>query len=159
MFREMSQNLCALLGMSVIIFSIAAESNAQTRRKAVSAAEATGTFRDYFGGKFKGNYNEIKILAIGKGKLKISFGLTYPHLDGTGSLSANVGEAEGTATIQANEAVYENKEFGDCRITIKFVKAGVIRVEQTVADGECGFGFNVSASGDYKKTSGAKPKF
>lgn len=153
----MLNRLFVLLGAATIIGGANLAANAQSR-KSVSAAEVTGTFRDYFGGKFKGNYNEIKILALGKGRVKISFGLTYPFIDGTGNMSANVGEASGEATISGDEAVYENKEFGDCRIIIKFIKLGTIRITQQGTDGNCGFGFNVSASGDYKKISRTKPK-
>lgn len=132
---------------------------AQSSSKAVGAAEVNGTFRDYFGGKAKGSYNEIKILALGKGKLKIHFDLIYPYIDGTGAMSANMGEAEGTAEIAGDTAVYINEEFGQCKITIKFTKAGTIKVTQNGTDGECGFGHNVSAGGTYKKFSGAKPRF
>lgn len=158
MIEKMLKRLFVLLGAVVIISAANLTANAQSR-KSVSAAEVTGTFRDYFGGRFKGNYNEIKILALGRGLVKISFGLTYPFIDGTGNMSANVGEASGEATISGDEAVYENKEFGECRIVVKFVKSGSIRVTQQGTDGNCGFGFDVSASGDYKKTSRAKPKF
>jgi hypothetical protein len=148
--------------MSIFAFTLLFGSANQTfsqSRKAVGAAEVNGTFRDYFGGKFKGNYNEIKILALGKGKLKVYFGLTYPHIDGTGAMSANVGEAEGEAIIDGDTAVYSSNEFGACKITIKFVKPGTIKVDQEGTDSECGFGFNVSATGTYKKASAAKPKF
>ena len=141
-----------------LLFGSANQAFSQSR-KAVGATEVNGTFRDYFSGKFKGNYNEIKILALGKGKLKVSFGLTYPHIDGTGAMSANVGEAEGEAIIDGDTAIYSSNEFGACKITIKFVKPGTIKVDQSGTDSECGFGFNVNASGTYKKTSGAKPKF
>lgn len=139
------------------IFLGFSEAAAQSR-KAVSAAEVTGTFRDYFTGKFKGSHNEIKILALGKGKVKISFDLVYPYIDGTGGEMANMGQAEGIAEISGDTAVFISKELEGCRITIKFVKPGAIKVDQEGAS-ECGFGFNVSASGDYRKTSGAKPKF
>lgn len=132
---------------------------AQSSRKSVGAAEANGTFRDYFGGRFKGSYNEIKILALGKGKLKVHFGLIYPYIDGAGAKMANAGETSGEAVIKGDTAVLTNSEFADCRITIKFVKAGTIKVAQNGSDSQCGFGVNVSATGTYRKTSGAKPKF
>jgi hypothetical protein len=126
-------------------------------RKSVSGAEVTGTFRYNYKGKFKGNYNEIKILALGQGKLKISFGLTYPFIDSTGGFNANVGEAQGTAEITGDTAVFSTAENEtDCQIIIKFVKPGQIKVSQ---EGSCGFGLNVSAEGTYQKVSKAKPKF
>ena len=142
----------------VVLLSSAFVSIAFTQtRTSVSGAEVTGTFRSYFKGKFKGNYNEIKILALGKGKLKISLILTYPFVDGTGGLDANVGEANGTADITGDTAVFSSREDGEsCRITIRFVKQGQIKVAQ---DGSCGFGLNVSSNGTYQKASNAKPKF
>ena len=128
-------------------------------RKAVSGTEATGTFRNYFNGKFKGSRDEIKIIALGKGKLRIGFDLVYPYVDGNGEMSANMGTAAGVATIAGDTAVYFSDEFGQCGITIKFVKPGQIKVTQNGSDAECGFGANVSADGIYKKVSGAKPKF
>lgn len=141
---------------AIIVFN--SQSSAQTARKSVSGAEATGTFRDYFNGKFKGSHNEIKISALGKGKLKIAFDLVYPFIDGTGGKMANVGQAQGIAEIRGDTAVFTSDDMQGCKITIKFVKPGAINVSQKGAS-ECGFGFNVSASGDYRKTSGAKPKF
>lgn len=148
-----------LLMLASLIFLLATvDANAQNR-SAVGAAEVNGTFRAYFDGKFKDNYSEIKILALGKGKLRVAFELTYPYIDGTGAESANVGSAGGTATINGDKAVFSPDENGQCVITIRFVKRGVIEVSQTGIDSECGFGHNVNAGGTYKKSSGAKPKF
>ena len=148
------------LGMFVMafLFASAVKTNAQNR-KSVSAAETNGTFRNYFGGKSKGSYEEIKILALGKGKLRVSFDLLYPYVTASGESSANMGSAEGTAKIVGDTAVYTSEEFGSCTITIKFVKPGIIRVSQKGSDSECGFGANVTANGTYRKVSGAKPKF
>jgi hypothetical protein len=134
------------------------EANAQNR-KAVGAAEANGTYRSYFKGRFKDSYNQIKILALGKGKLKIAFELMYPKIDGAGEMSANTGTAEGIAEIKGDRAVYTNEEFGGCKIIITFVKPGLINVAQSEEESGCGFGFNVRADGAYKKASSAKPKF
>lgn len=142
--------------LAVALFSAAAAS-AQTARKSVSGAEVTGTFSRSFTGKFKGSMSQIKIQALGKGKLKIFFDLIYPYIDGSGEMSANMGQVTGEAAITGDTAVYSNEEYGECRITIKFVRPGTIKVMQE--GGSCGFGHNVSADGTYKKTSSAKPKF
>lgn len=135
------------------VFSVSAQ------RKSVSASEVNGTFNMPFKGKFKGSSNEIKILALGGGKLKVQFNLIYPYIDGSGEMTANMGEAEGEAVIVGDTAVYSEEEFGKCRITIKFVKAGVISVSEESEGGGCGFGHNVTSTGTYRKTSSAKPKF
>jgi hypothetical protein len=148
--------------MSILLFlfvgGAAVQANAQNR-KAVGAAETNGTFRSPFKGRFKDSYNQIKILALGKGRLRIAFELLYPHLDSEGEFTANTGMAEGVAVISGDTAVFTTKEFGSCRIIIKFVKPGEIRVTQSEQESDCGFGFNVRADGTYRKASGAKPKF
>ncbi len=134
--------------------------NAQTGRKSVPAAEVNGTFRHSFTGKkFKGSSSDIKIWAVGGGKLKVGFDLIYPHLDGQGNLTANTGTGVGEATITGDTAVYESNEYGPCKITIKFVTPGTIKVSQDGTDANCGFGFNVTADGTYKKVGSKKPKF
>lgn len=155
----MLKRLLLSIFLLVLTSLCAVDLRAQTSRSAVGGTEVTGTFRSYFSGKYKGNYDEIKILALGKGRLKVSFSATYPYVDGSGGMSANTGEAEGEAEISGDTAVYSNSDFGQCKITIKFVKPGQIKVTQNGADYECGFGHNVSATGSYKKFSGAKPKF
>jgi len=132
---------------------------AQSSRKNVSGAEVTGTFDHAFTGKFKGSASEIRILALGKGKLKMAFDLIYPFVDGVGQLEANSGEVDGVATIEADTAMFVSGDNGECRIRIKFVKPGLINVKQLGDSSGCGFGLNVSADGTYKKVSGTKPKF
>lgn len=147
-----------ILASLIFVFAATGAVTAQSR-KSVGAAEVSGTFRSYYSGKFKDSYSEIKILALGKGKLRVAFELVYPYIDGTGERSANMGYADGTATIEGDTAVYSSDEFGQCEITIKFIKPGTIKVMQSDTDSDCGFGFNVNAGGKYKKSSGAKPKF
>jgi hypothetical protein len=137
----------------------AVDTHGQTQRKSVSAAEVTGTFRYTFPGKFKGSSSDIKILALGRGKLKIGFDLVYPYAYDKGELMSNVGQVEGTADIEGDTAVYSAKEFGSCKITIKFLRPGVIKVSQQETDAGCGFGHNVRADGTYRKVSSKKPKF
>ena len=147
-----------LLFLAVLISAIfTIETSAQTR-KAVSAAEVNGTFRDYYGGKYKGNFNEIKTLALGGGKLRVALDLIYPYTTANGELTANTGTADGEATIEGDMATFTPPDTEGCTITIKFVKRGTIRVSQDGVS-DCGFGFNVNSQGTYKKTSNAKPKF
>lgn len=146
-----------LAGVFSLLFVCAENSFAQNR-KAVSAAEVTGTFRSYLGKK-NDSHNEIRIASVGKGKLMVEFLLTYPYKDADGNLIANTGAAQGEAAISGDTAVYSSTDFGQCKITIKFVKPGQIRVKQSGNDTDCGFGANVNADGNYRKTSGAKPKF
>ena len=143
-----------IAGIFALLFVCAGTSSAQTR-KAIGAAETNGIFRDYFEGKSKGAFNEIKILSTGKGKLRVSFNLMYSVSGG----DANMGTADGEALLAAGTATFAPADFEQCKITIKFVRPGQIKVTQKGNDSECGFGANVSASGTYKRVSSARPKF
>lgn len=148
--------LCAVLFTSVMAFT----ADAQTSRKSVSGSEVTGTFRMSYTGKFKDSSNEIKIAALGRGKLHIAMELLYPYFVGnTKEKSANMGYLDGEAAIKGDTAIYDGAEFGPCKITIKFLRPGTIKVSQDGTDVDCGFGHNVMSDGTYKKVSSAKPKF
>ena len=156
MFKLFSVSLFTLLLTGALTFDAAA----QTGRKAVGAAEVNGTFQSIVSAEKKERFaNELKVLALGKGKLKIAFELVYPHRDASGEMTANTGSLEGTADIAGDTAIYSSDEFGPCRITLQFVKPGVVKVSQQGTDADCGFGFNVNADGTYKKTSAKKPTF
>jgi hypothetical protein len=146
---------CVALCVLVLTFASVA-AYPQKSRKSVSAAEVTGTYRMNFTGKYRGNYNEIEIASTGRGKLRIEMELTYPYTANREQL-ANVGSLDGEAVIAGDLATYTSTEYGQCTITIKFVRPGLITVNQT--DSGCGFGFNVEATGTYHKVSSRKPKF
>lgn len=157
----MSKKLSILI-FSLIISGVFCLNTKAQSRDSVSAKEVNGTFQYKFKGKFKGNFNEIKILALGKGKLKISFNLVYPYLMQNGEPMVNLGNVTGIADIEGDTAVYTaENEYGngDCQITIKFTKPGEIKVTQDSSGSSCGFGHNVGAGGTYKKISSMKPTF
>jgi hypothetical protein len=118
--------------------------------RSVTAAEANGTYRDVEG------ESEIKIRALGHGKLKVQLALVYQYQSGAGP-AANVGDATGEATIENDIAVLVPEEAGDCKITMTFLPNGKLKVEKQGE--ECGFGHNVRADGTFRKISNRKPKF
>jgi len=140
--------LKALLSSLVLLAAFEAMAQAQTGR-VVNAKEANGTYR--YG------HNEIKILALGHNKLRVSFDLTYEYKSPMGP-QANEGSADGEATIENDVAVFHSSEFNTCTITIKFLKGNRIRVTQN-RDQECGFGNRVWADGTYAKRSNKAPSF
>ena len=117
--------------------------------RVVTAAQANGTYRS--------GPNEIKILALGKNKLRIQMALAWEYKTPDGPM-ANVGEAHGEATIQNDVATFRPEGTEDCTITIKFLSGNRIKVgEDHMLN--CGWGFNVSSTGTYRKIRGGKPKF
>lgn len=122
-------------------------------RTSVSAREVTGTFRAKWG-------SEFRIEALGAGKLHVEFHGLYPYRNARGEETANMGYADGTATIEGDTATFRPNDVADtCTIVLKFVKRGVLHAEEEEGHTDCGFGHNVRATGTYRKVSGSKPKF
>lgn len=119
-------------------------------RDSVSSAEVNGTFQMHFSGKFKDFSNTLKVKAKGGGKLDIDFDLAYPY-EVNNEAMANTGQLSGEASISGDTAIYENDEYGQCKITIVFTKPGEVNVTQEGTDADCGFGHNVYANGTYNK--------
>ena len=132
----------------VLLLIVCGLTQAQSN-KIVTAKQVNGTWH------YKNN--EIKILALGGGKLKVQFDLSYVYKNQYGP-TANVGFALGEADIDGIIAIFTTTDFGECKITMKFT-GGKLVVTQEGSDADCGFGHNVTADGTYKKVSGAKPKF
>lgn len=113
----------------------------------VTAAEVNGTWRC---GK-----DTFKILALGQGKLQVSFDGVFEYKTGSGPM-ANVGQGEGVATIVGDTAVFVPAGAeGDGKITLKFAGGKMVAVQE----GSCGFGHRVRADGTYRRTSSRPPKF
>ena len=115
----------------------------------VTAAQANGTYRL--------RSNEIKILAMGNNKLRIQMDLAWEYKSPNGP-TANVGQAHGEATIENDVATFRPKGTEDCTVTIKFLTGNRIRVSEDRML-NCGWGFNVSSTGTYRKIRAGKPKF
>ena len=153
----MRKQICRFIAAvsCLMLFSLVA--TAQRSRASVPASEVNGTFRHSFAGIYKGSSSEIKILALGGGKLHIAMDLIYPYTMLNGDLMANTGQLDEKFAIDGDIAVFKTAVNGTCRIQIKFVAPGTIKVVQ---DGvNCGFGNRVTSSGTYKRVSSAKPKF
>ena len=139
--------LAVLLALLVPAFFVP---TATAGERSVTAAEANGTYRDVKGS------SEIRILALGHGKLKVQLALVYEYQSGEGPM-ANLGDAAGEATIENDIAVFVPEGFGDCKITMTFLPNGKLKVEQKGE--QCGFGHNVRAEGTFRKISSREPKF
>lgn len=155
----MRKRLIWLCIAAVCLMTFAAAASAQTSRKSVSAAEVNGEYRMNFPGKFRKFTNDIKLLALGKGKVRVALDLLYPIALPNGENTVHMGYLDGEARIKGDIATYHSDEYGPCTITIKFVRRGTIKVTQNGSDSDCGFGHNVFAGGTYRKVSSRKPKF
>ena len=156
----MRKRIISTIFAVLILMTFSSFADAQRSRASVSGAEVTGTFKmSFIGKKYKDFSNDLQIQALGKGKFKIAFDLVYPYTMNNGEVSVNMGSLTGEAAIVGDTAVFQSDEFGKCKITIKFMRPGEVKVTQDAEDFACGFGHNVMASGTYKKTSSAKPKF
>ena len=113
----------------------------------VTAAQVNGTWRS---GK-----NEFKIWALGQQRLQVEFLGIWEHQTSYGP-TANTGEGSGIARINRDIAIFKPDGAEDeCKITLNFAHGKLVVTQ----NGICGFGFNVTAEGNYKKVSAKKPKF
>jgi hypothetical protein len=154
----MRKTICGL-AVAILMAIVALPAAAQRSRASVSAAEVNGTYKMNFRGKFRTMSNDLKILALGGGKLRVAFDLIYPYTLRNGETSVNMGFLDAEIPIVGDTAIYGSSEYGDCKITLKFTKPGTVVVRQSGASFDCGFGNNVFALGTYIKISGRKPKF
>ena len=136
---------CAL-SISVLCARAQAPTAKPPQKVVVTAAQVNGTYR-YYG-------NEFRILALGRGKLKVQFDGVYHTI----ARSVNTGSASGEATIDGNIATFKPEDGARCEITLVFLP-NKLRVEQEGSDADCGFGHNVNAAGVYRKIRGGRPKF
>lgn len=118
--------------------------------KVVTGARANGTYRS--------RGSEIRILALGRNKLRVQLDLIYEYKSSYGPM-ANTGQATGEATIENDVAIFQPPDFPDCTITIKFLTGNRIKVTQNRDVSDCGFGNRVFADGTYAKIKAGKPKF
>jgi len=130
----------------LLIAFVSATTPAQKR--AVTATRVNGTYRS--------GENEIRILDSGKNKLRIQMDLLWRYKQP--EPGANIGTAHGEATIENDVATFRPEGTEDCTITIKFLPRNRISVSEDHML-NCGFGFNVSSEGTYRKIRAGKPKF
>ena len=124
-----------------------------TESPASSAASLTGTY-EYKGGN---RANEIKVLQISEGVLKVSF-LGNSEFESQAGPMANSGviSARKVQLENAKTALLTYEDAPDCMIFLTF-KGNKIEVRQN--ENDCGFPGGVSADGVYKKTSAKPPVF
>ena len=106
-------------------------------------------------GTWKYRQNEFKVWALGEQKLQVEFSGVWEHESAAGP-TANTGEGAGIVRIEGNTASFKpDGAEDDCKIVLKFTDGKLVVTQ----DGICGFGFNVTAAGTYKKVSSRKPNF
>jgi hypothetical protein len=137
--------------------TVAASGQSEVSIENVSAAQrgVTGTY-DYKG---ENRTNQIKVLDLGSGNLRVEFMGSYEFKTQSGELMANTGGTDGAkARLVGNSAELKLKDFPKCKIRLTFSGDQLV-VKQSSTDADCGFGANVFADGTYHKTSSARPKF
>jgi phosphate-selective porin len=133
----------ALISVGMVLLALPSQASPQV----VTAAQVNGTWKD--------RTKIFRIWALGNQRLKVEFQGTYEY-KARGGWTANTGEARGTAIIEGIVATFKPEGADEgCKITMTFKRDRLV-VNQK--DG-CGFGLNVVASGNYRKTSSLKPDF
>ncbi len=113
--------------------------------------DLTGTYFYSFG-KDNGS-GELKIIQSDPSKITLSFDCI------NGPPAYNMAMINKTALkLNGNVAVYENNEFGKCKIKLVF-EANTVQVDYVGDAYECGFGNAASVVGNYIKIKNNKPVF
>ncbi|MBC7796758.1 MAG: hypothetical protein H7Z37_07795 [Pyrinomonadaceae bacterium] len=151
------KNSIVAFALLILTTTFASTISAQTKRTASNNYD--GVYKLYFKGRFKNFANEIVVKSRGKNKLFVGFDLIHPYIVG-GEETVNMGETGGEAILKGNTAYFDNTDqFGNCKITLKFVKPDTLVVTQETDGYSCAFGNNVTARGTYKKSrAGTKPR-
>jgi hypothetical protein len=137
------------LRILILLLLLASLAHGQSSR-VVTASRANGTYRH--------RGSEIRILALGRNKLRVQLDLIYEYKSQYGPM-ANIGSTIGEATIANDTAIFHPPESPKCTITIKFLAGHRIKITQDSDAAECGFGNHVFADGTYAKVKGGRPKF
>lgn len=116
-----------------------------------SLSDLTGTYH-YSYGKEAGA-GEIKVVRTSPDRIEIAVSAV------TGGPAYNMAQINKTELkLEGNQALYENKEFGNCQLRFVFVPNGIV-VNYVDEAYECGFGNAASAAGSYVRTNASKPNF
>jgi len=119
---------------------------AQSSQTVLHYKDVVGTYEEKITG------SAITVTPAPRGLLHLHIEAVYPFRTANGEMSANTGEAEGTAKLVGNTAVFKPEGTEQCILTLVFKPSRLI-VTQKGVDSECGFGFNVNAEGNYKLKS------
>lgn len=111
----------------------------------------TGTYTYSFG-KDAGS-GQLQIVQNNAGSITIAFDCV------NGPPAYNMALINKTIVkLNGNQAVYETKEYGNCKIRLVF-DANIVQVDYVGEAYDCGFGNAASVVGNYIKTNSSKPVF
>lgn len=128
------------------------ETTIEKEESSDSVQKLTGTYEFKAGSRA----NEIKVLELGGGVLKVSF-LGNAEFDSQMGPMANSGEIAPTKVrLKGNKAILTPADSPDCRITLVF-NGRKLEVDQN--ENDCGFPNGVLADGIYHKTNSRPPVF
>ena len=138
------------LSLLVLLLTLCVVATAQTTLRGKSTnKDVTGHYvmrREEF-------RNRIFVQQLPGGKIK--FDLLALWVSANNPENVHNGTAQGIMEIKNGVAVYEGSS---CKLTMTFLP-GKIKIVQSDEVGDCEFGFNVTATGSYRKIDSKRPKF
>jgi hypothetical protein len=116
---------------------------------AVTGAPRMIAARPYTGTYYRddGSQSSVDVQETGNGRVRFSLVAFAGDLDS--AFGPNLGETRGVVELRDGTGVFER---AGCRLVLHFGAAGsgTLRLDES---GDCGFGHNVTARGDYRRTS------
>lgn len=101
----------------------------------------------------------VGIRALGKGKLLVQLDLSTAYLLPSGEETASRGFGRAPAQLNQDLAVYLDKQYPNCGLTLRFLPLDRVQVSQAGSASDCGFGSHTDASGTYRKNKTGVPMF
>jgi hypothetical protein len=139
----------SLLLLLILLFSIGAGGKTSSSTKVKVPGNVTGHYRM----RFQEFRNRIDVQQLPDGKVK--FDLLALWVSHYNPENVHNGTAQGIVRLENGKAIYEAE---GCRLEIMFLP-NKLHITQAEGIGDCGFGANVTATGDYRKVDNKKPKF
>ncbi|HEU0013503.1 MAG TPA: hypothetical protein VFQ45_07450 [Longimicrobium sp.] len=124
-----------------------------------AAARFNGTWKVRIGGEEDGGHEangEFKLWALDEHRLRVEFYGNFIYKTGIGRV-VNNGSASAVAIVRQGKAFFRADEEGECRFSMRVRRTTDLVVRQSGYN-NC-FGFNVTATGRYRRTSTARPTF
>jgi uncharacterized protein len=114
---------------------------------ASKSLSVSGKYIRYFQGKPDRNSSNIAVRELKSGQIHITGSAIWVGNEKTGNV--NIGELDGTFSLDGNKIHYADDESEGCRLTITFATPKSLSIGDD--NGNCG-GHNVSFNGEYRKS-------
>jgi hypothetical protein len=133
----------------IVLIMLVQTDSAQMQSRSARVRSVTGHYRT----RHPELRNSLEVQQLAGEKIK--FHILALWVSANNPDNIHNGELQGIIPVKDNVALYESD---NCKVTIRFTPSGAM-VTQADEVGDCDFGANVTAAGNYRKLDSRRPKF